>query len=61
MKDHTALVRSQKHEFNKKGMLRIKEVTYSDSGVYSCIGIFLSAFYYVIEQMILTFHLTDSL
>lgn len=38
MKDHTYLVKSQKYELNKKGMLRIKDVTYSDSGVYSCIG-----------------------
>ena len=39
MKDHILLVRSEKHDVNKKGTLRIREVTFSDSGVYSCIGI----------------------
>lgn len=38
MKDHILLVRSDKHDVNKKGTLRIREVTFSDSGVYSCIG-----------------------
>lgn len=38
MKDHILLVKSQKYELNKKGMLRISAATYSDSGVYSCIG-----------------------
>ncbi|XP_045023585.1 ADAMTS-like protein 1 isoform X3 [Daphnia magna] len=38
MKDHILLVKSQKYELNKKGMLRIRDATYSDSGVYSCIA-----------------------
>ena len=39
LKDHVPLVKSHKYDLNKKGMLRIQDVTYSDSGVYSCIGI----------------------
>lgn len=35
MKDHILLVKSHKYELNKKGMLRIRDATYSDSGVYS--------------------------
>ena len=42
MKDHILLVKNSKHEFNKKGMLRIRDATFSDSGVYSCIGNFNS-------------------
>jgi len=38
MKDHIQLTKSPKHELNKKGMLRIRDVMYSDSGVYSCVG-----------------------
>lgn len=38
MKDHVQLSKNYKHELNKKGMLRIRDVMYSDSGVYSCIG-----------------------
>ena len=38
MKDHILLVKNPKHELNKKGMLRIRDATFSDSGVYSCIG-----------------------
>ena len=37
MKDHVLLVRNQKHEMNKKGMLGILDATFSDSGVYSCV------------------------
>jgi len=37
-KDHVPLVKSHKYDLNKKGMLRIQDVTYSDSGVYSCIA-----------------------
>jgi hypothetical protein len=40
MKDHILLVKNPKHELNKKGMLRIRDATFSDSGVYSCIGKF---------------------
>ncbi|XP_046460783.1 protein madd-4-like isoform X8 [Daphnia pulex] len=38
MKDHILLVKNPKHELNKKGMLRIRDATFSDSGVYSCIA-----------------------
>ena len=38
MKDHEVLDKSSRLDLNKKGMLRIQEVTYSDSGFYSCIG-----------------------
>ncbi|EFX85379.1 hypothetical protein DAPPUDRAFT_20190, partial [Daphnia pulex] len=38
MKDHILLVKNAKHELNKKGMLRIRDATFSDSGVYSCIA-----------------------
>ena len=39
MKDHESLDnKNKKYELNKKGMLRIQDIAFSDSGVYSCVG-----------------------
>ncbi len=39
MKDHRVLdAAADRPDLTKKGLLKIHDVTYSDSGVYSCIG-----------------------
>jgi len=40
-KDQKALKNSKKYSISKKGALRIQEVVYSDSGIYTCLGRFL--------------------
>lgn len=37
-KDHKVIGNSKKYRISKKGALRIADVIYIDSGVYTCIG-----------------------
>lgn len=37
-KDHTYLPKSKKYKISKKGALRVQNLTYRDSGVYTCIA-----------------------
>jgi hypothetical protein len=37
-KDDEELRKSRKHKINKKGALKIVDINFSDSGIYSCWG-----------------------